>query len=373
MQMKIALLSFHNAANYGAALQAYALQRFLLNNNIDNEYINYINIKRHRSYSMSFLIFESLCKCKIKSFILYTLGAPFLYRRKLSFRKFYCKNLIATKQVFTSSSEAEILNGKYKKFIVGSDQVWNFDNNGNDFAYFLNFVKDNNKKISYSSSFGLSDIPEMLRTQYSQNILKFKHLAVREAYGVKLIKDLTNRDAKLVLDPVFLLSKSEWLSISSNKYFKNKFIFSYTNGESQIDDFLKITNFCFKSMKHYKLSRHTKILDFLSPNTKVKYTMSPTDFVDVVANAHLVVSASFHCIAMSIILNKQFVAILSGDIGKDERILSMLSILGLNDRILSKSMDLDKVNDKIDYNEVNLKILKYKAESINYLLTSISE
>ena len=119
------------------------------------------------------------------------------------------------------------------------------------------------------------------------------------------------------------------------------------------------------------MARNTKISDFLSSKVKVKYTMSPNDFLTTIENAELVVSASFHCISLSIILNKPFVAILVGDEGKDARILNILNYLGLENRIYNENMSLDDVMKPIDYDIINKKIGLFKEESINFLTTAI--
>jgi hypothetical protein len=371
--MKIALLSFHNAVNFGAALQAYALEEVLALANYDCEYINYQNEHRKNAYNMTYHIMLNLKKGKIINAIKHLLGLPFMSLRKYRFNQFYKEHLKCTKKVYSSSLEAQELNNQYEKFIVESDQVWNFENNGADFAFLLDFVTDNNKKISYSSSFGVAIIPELLEEKYKENLLKIKHLAVREKFGADLVKKMTNRDAVLVLDPVFLLSREQWLNLIPAKKIKRneKFIFSYTNRENQLEDFLKQTNYDLEDTKIYKLSRHLTIGDFFSRKVRQKYTMSPTDFIQNLNESELIVTASFHCVALSIILNKQFIAILTGDQGKDERIISLLEITCLQNRIFNSKMTMKKVNESIDYNKVNQIVNEYKEYSLQYLKNSI--
>ena len=86
--MKLALLSFHNAANYGASLQAYALQKYLSDEGYDCEYINYVNSSRAHAYSMTWHIGDSLRHGQLKSAVGYLLGSPFLALRKHRFNKF---------------------------------------------------------------------------------------------------------------------------------------------------------------------------------------------------------------------------------------------------------------------------------------------
>lgn len=368
--MKIALLSFHTAVNYGAALQAYALQKFLMTKGYDSEYINYVNKSRKRQYSMCWHIIGALHHWEIRSAITYFLGSPFLSMRKWRFNKFYRKNLKKTRTVYHSSEEAIELNDKYDLFIVGSDQVWNPIHNGNDAAFLLDFVKDDNKRISYSSSFGLIEINDTHKEVYKRNLERFKSLAVREIIGEKIVENLTGRKAQFVVDPVLLLSKEQWKELMLRKKCKERFIFSYTNREHQIQDFFR-TGYQLNGRKHYKLSRYTKLTDFLNRNVRVKYCMSPESFLYVINNADLVVSASFHCIAFAIIFNRPFVAILTGNTGKDERILTLLKMTHLENRILYHGMTVKEIEEHINYNEVNKLVAEKKEKSILYLLSNL--
>ena len=101
--------------------------------------------------------------------------------------------------------------------------------------------------------------------------------------------------------------------------------------------------------------------------------MSPSEFVSCINYAELVVSASFHCIALSIILNKPFIAILTGDTGKDERVLSILQLLGLQNRIYSPSMTLEEINLPINYESVDEEIFRLRKDSFQFLINSIEK
>ena len=366
---KIALLSFHNAANYGAALQAYALQKALTEKGYDSVYINYQNEHRANAYNMSHFIIDYLRQGKLKSALLYFFVSPFMFLRKCRFRRFYKQYLKCTKQVYSSSKEASALEQQYDKFIVGSDQVWNYVNNGGDFAFLLDFVKNTKKKISYSSSFGVSEIPSYLEDKYREGLQAIKYLSVRERYAVEMVRRIAGREAVLVLDPVFLVSKEDWLSLCHP--IDEQYVFSYTNRPQQFDNFLKQTGLDMSSCLHYKLARATSLGDFFSRSTKVKYSMSPIDFLSVINSARLVVSASFHCISLSIILNRPFIAILMGDEGKDERIQSLLNQLNLQDRIFSSTMTLENVYTPIDYKSVNSKLFSLRKSSLGFLKSSI--
>ena len=371
--MKIALISFHNAANFGASLQAYALQHALEQMGHESEYINYINDTRRHSYSMSFLFWDAIRKHQFSSAFKYLIGSPLLILRKSKFNRFYKRYLHTTKEVYHNSKKASALNPLYDCFVVGSDQVWNPVNNGNDTAFLLDFVEDKRKKISYSSSFGLAELDGEMKERYRKCFSSFYALSVRERLGQDIVYDLIGKRPELVLDPVMLLTKSDWMDMVKNvKAGNEKYVFTYTNRDQQIASFFK-TGYELNGKKLYKLSRFTRPKDFINPKVRVKYWMSPLEFVKVIENAELVVSASFHCLAMAILLNKPFVAILTGNYGKDERLNNLLRMFHLENRALTDAMTEEDILKPIDWEFVNFEIEKRREESLNFLRSAIHD
>lgn len=368
--MKIALLSFHNAANYGAALQAYALQQYLDHQGYETEYIDYQNDMRRSAYDMRFHIHLCIKNHQWLAALKYLFGAPFMQLRKSKFSLFY-KKLRCTKKTYFNAQQLSEIADSYDKYVVGSDQVWNPHNNGNDTAFLLSFVTSDKKKISYSSSFGIATIPDGLKDNYRKYLSAFAYLSSRELFGCQLIKELTGRDSTHVLDPVFLLESEEW-GKCIGKATKDSFVFCYTNRENQLTDFFKTTGYQLQGSKIYKLTRFVKLSDFVSPTTRVKYTMSPEEFLGNIRDSKLVVTASFHCLALSIIFNKQFVCFITGDKGKDERVVGLLQALGLTDRIYTPEMTREDVDRPIDYARVSEKIGELLKQSSSYLLNALN-
>jgi polysaccharide pyruvyl transferase WcaK-like protein len=134
---------------------------------------------------------------------------------------------------------------------------------------------------------------------------------------------------------------------------------------------LSTTGYDVNNKYLYKLSGNLKLTDFIDTKSRVKYTMAPSEFLSVIRDAKLIVTASFHCVAISIIMNKPFVAVLTGNKGKDERLLNILSLLGLEERIFTNQMNEEQVNKPINYVSVNKKIEELKASSMNFLLSAI--
>ena len=367
-------MTFHDAANYGAALQAYALQAYLQGAGYDCEYLDYRNERRRQMYDMGFHIRDNIRRGNFAAALKYALGFPFMEARKRRFAAFRKAYLRVGALECRTSDELKRTLDVYDKFIVGSDQVWNPDNNGEDTAFLLDFVPERNRKIAYSSSFGIDKIPAELRSKYANCLKQIGHVSVRERAGCRLVEELTGRNVPLVMDPVFLPGRGHWDSIagsSSNR--KRPFVFSYTNREGQAEGFFKETGFSLKGMELHKLARQTSPGDFLNPNIKVTYSMPPVEFLRKVRDAELVITASFHCLAFSLIFNKPFVCFLTGDAGKDERISGQLKELDLETRIFRPGMSLEQVQAPIDYARVNAKLSELVARSADYLRSALED
>lgn len=371
--MKLGLLTFHDAANYGATLQAYALQAFLEGEGFDCEYLDYRNERRRQMYDMGWQVADSLRRGEVAAAAKYFLGTPFMQLRKQRFAAFRQTHLKVSSREYRTSEELKAAAGEYDKFIVGSDQVWNPDNNGADTAFLLGFLDDSNRKIAYSSSFGVSDLPAGLKDAYARCLNGIGRIAVRERAGSRLVKALTGRDVPVVMDPVFLPGREAWerlLPPASPGL--RPFVFSYTNRGDQLSAFLESAGNVLKDRDLHKLARQTTLGDFLRRGVQVKYCMSPVEFLENVKNADLVITASFHCLSFSLIFNKPFVCFLTGDSGKDERLAGLLKELGLENRVFRNGMMSEEAMAPIDYDRVNTKLARQIDASKDYLLKSLN-
>jgi coenzyme F420-reducing hydrogenase beta subunit len=151
---------------------------------------------------------------------------------------------------------------------------------------------------------------------------------------------------------------------------KEDYIFFYTNRDSQVRDFWNI-GYKKNGLKSHVLSSTVGIKDFIDKDTSVRVAMAPADFLNEIADAKLVVTASFHCVAFSILFHKQFVVFLTGNRGKDERILNLLHICGLESRIITSKTIADDIEDPIDYGVVDKRLQPYLDYSREYLRRAV--
>ena len=371
--MKVGILTYHNTVNYGAALQAYATQEKLVQLGIAAEIINYTNAYRRSSYSILQLMRRGLRDGQKILAVKVLLGTPLIKLRKKRFAQFYRKRLKLSSKEYTTADQLKADPPQYDCYIVGSDQVWNYDHNGCDMSYLLDFVEDADKTMSYASSFGLSSINPVFQCDYARLLGRIRSLSVREKDGAELVKSLTGREASVVLDPVFLLTKEQWENVADNSIgIKNPFILIYTTKRSHYENFLRVAGQMVKGAHIAHLTTSTRLKDFFEPMTKVVFAASPGKFLGLIKNAGLVLTSSFHGTALSVIFEKQFVSFLAGNEGKDARIVGLLDQLGLNDRIFSYSMTPAQVDNKICYKAVQRRLDLLRKESIGFLENAIN-
>lgn len=354
---KTATITFHKAINYGAVLQTYALQQSILKLGVDNEVIDYSTKAIDDEYR---LIKINSIKSFIKSCIIF----PNFYYKKKNFKKFIDKYIHLTKYLTKSDLTKSDFSDKYDLFIVGSDQVWNYKLINNDATYLLDFVKYNEKKVSYAASFGIDIIPNKLFSWYKNNLNSFNKILLREKTGEKLLNDLLHKKASIVLDPVFLLSQDSWNSILQKTKFddmSNEYILIYMSTP-------KIKKYAYDLSKKYNL-KIFHITDFLL-NQKIKIgnlekELSPNDFISAIKNAKFVVTSSFHGIVFSIIFNKIFF-VDSMDKSKSltsSRQKDILELLEVGDRQISVNKN-DEDFIPIDWTLVNKKLSLERNKSL---------
>tara|TARA_S200000501_G_scaffold377914_1_gene438138 strand:- start:14073 stop:15170 length:1098 start_codon:yes stop_codon:yes gene_type:complete len=348
---KTATLTFQNSENYGALLQAYALQKKLFSIGVENEVLNYRCEYLGKPYGFSAL--------KRKGVIRYFLGIAYsLVRipRKSNFKKF--RSLIKMTRVL-KLDDLNSLNENYDAFIAGSDQVWNDSITNFDSSYYLDFVDSPEKKMSYAASFGFETIPENLKPKYRKLLKEFSVFNMREESGVKNIKMLLNKSANLVLDPTMLLSKKEWDKVASSSVRKNKYILVYQT---------TISSFLVNIVKALSISTGYKIICIPFPlggflKSKFELTAGPGEWIGLIRDAEIVITDSFHGTAFSILYNKEFYVCLTDGV---TRITNLLNLFELDNRICIEYPKLN-LNKKINWDRVNKKLIEERHKSTECL------
>ncbi len=302
--MRIGIVTkYYKNRNYGGLLQSYALSVYLNNQLYNSEQICYDCSPKSNSVLKKRRILQLF---NIKRVITKLIIIPIKRKknkRNFAFNKFDLYIPHSIKVYYRDNINCCI--DDYDLFIVGSDQVWNLD--WFDHNYFLEFVPNNKKKISYAASLGHSSLTEE-RKKYFKNILpSFDAISVREKDAVDLLQPLTDKKVAWVLDPTLLLDKSDWDEICPERRIGKKYLFCYFLGSDK-----RIRKLAKQYAKKHKLKIVT--LPHLCGIAKSDigfgdyklYDVTPNDFISLIKYADCVFTDSFHACVFSTIYNKNF-------------------------------------------------------------------
>lgn len=363
--MKIGILTYHDTTNYGAALQAYALERKIQDLGYDVEIIDYKCEAVTNRYRI-----KKLREIKnVKELIKTILTRKTNIKLKEQFERFKSNSQKISKKSYYKNDIADCLN-IYDKIIVGSDQVWNLDLSGNDETYFLNFIKDPKRKIAYAASFGYSQIPSRYIEKTKKCLENMENISIREIQGKELIEKLLNKKVEVVLDPTLLLEKEDYINLveKPKKTCNKNFILLY-----KMSDTPTLMKFARKLAKETKC----KII-YLNHSYKNQLWMdnirgaSVGEFIWYLENAKYVVTSSFHGVAMSIIFKKNFFYELDNSNGNsNSRTKSLVQLLHLQNREIIDAKN-NEINNSIQYDMVNKTLIEERKKSIDFLTRNLT-
>lgn len=231
---KIGILTFHNAYNFGAVLQAYALKEYLQkNSNCTVEIVNYKNEQIEKEKSRWESLFNNNV---IKELARNFLTTPYYLKLDKVFSKFVNKYLTADNEI----KKEELSSLKYDLYLVGSDQVWNLTLTGNDKTFFCDFAMQESICCSYAASIGSSAFSNEELQNYKQLIDRFALISFREKELVPIFEKIAS-EKKIcsVVDPVFLLKQDEWNSMASSIVRKPYVLFFCVGYNAELDQTLE--------------------------------------------------------------------------------------------------------------------------------------
>lgn len=362
---KIGIITFHRAINYGAALQTYALQKYLNDSNYDAEVIDYRCDHMENLYKVLTIKNKS-----IKQIIRGIINFGFAYNKKNKFYKFLNHNVRISTKVYDKTNIIES-NAQYDKFITGSDQVFNYACSQFDKNYFLDFVKNVEKKFSYAASFGMKIIPEQYIVEYKRLLSTFSELSIRETTGQNIVKNLLGKKTELSLDPVFLLNKEKWEQLAKKPKKEHYILIYKLNTSNLIFDFARKLS---KITGAKIIALNFDLVDQLkTPDIKGVYAASVEEFLGYFKYADYVVTNSFHGTAFSVIFHKNFyVEALQKDFKPNDRVESLLNLTKLTSCKITKLDDCKLKVDR-DFNEADFLIMQQQIIAKQYLERVLNE
>lgn len=368
--MKIGILTFHKAYNYGACLQAYALQKAVEAYGCDVEIIDYITDSQ-KDYTALYTK-RNGPKSIIKNILL----LPFHKKRKLRYKRFnlfYDEEYCVSASSFAFPDELKKIQDYYDKYITGSDQIWNPTKKAEvSPVYFLSFVLNNKKKIAYAPSIGCSEEKDL--APFVKYIEEFHHISCREQRGSQILENLLHEKVPVVIDPTLLIDRQTYFDLIDKKTEKpvrtGPYLFYYSlNGFDKRRENLEIL-FHLSQRFHLKIISLTPEWPIQTKGIEPVLDAGPAEFLSLIKHAALVCTTSFHGTALSIALERPFY-VLEAYSGNDDRKRSLLHFLNLEDRIIKSgngvlSYCLDYENSHITdrLNELRQRSLKYLEHAL---------
>ena len=372
--MKIGLVTIYQVPNYGSVLQTYATQEVLKKLGHECVVINY-KYPNEWHYQHGF----TKRKKSVRGFLGILLGLTPYYRRLKHLDSFRKKYLNLTKEYASHQEVVKENFDEYDLFVVGSDQVWNTKFLKGDPFFLLFFLRKDVRRISIASSFAQKVLDKSFEDLFKAELAKFDALSVRERNGVGIIKNQLriNKDVEQVLDPTLLLSKDDWLRVIPRSKFKprKKYILWYVLSYA-----FQPKPYIIQVAQYYKkmlgdcdiigLEGYCKDMDDESVQMINKEDASISEFIDLFANAELVITSSFHGTAFAVNFGKPLISVVPDNNG-DDRQTSLLRDLNLVDCVASIGRNFKELNPFYDICEEQCVLGSIRAFSLSWIKKNI--
>lgn len=367
--MKIGILTFHCAHNYGAVLQCYALQEYLKSLGHEVYVIDYRPgyIVSHRDYlrfNPKFLVTRQI---KLLPKVFWT-GLKLARVRNRKWIKF---NDFKTHQL--NLYPAKDFNGKgFDLCIVGSDQIWNKHITGGQFEPMYFGVGFRCPVISYAAStisdgFSQEDLAQLKRLLHG-----LQAVSVREERLKNQLAPIADSIISVVADPTILAGVKPFEALVKKDFSsrKGKYLLVYViHDDPNLHRIARV----LAQDNNWNLIEISAGFELKRFSTKI-YDAGIEDFVTLFKNAEFIVTNSFHGTAFSILFSKNFYAVRQHN-GVDVRLDQLLSEFDLLDRFIEPDSDIQALPINIDYMALDQSNNKYIAESeyfINNQLQTIA-
>lgn len=347
--MRIGILTFHFAYNYGAMLQAFALKSFLCKQGYHAEIIPYFPSNFKKCYRISPFIRGISCRRRISNAVRY------LQRMKQArlFETFKDEQLYSqSHKEFDERNRVKDILSSYDAIIYGSDQIWNTDISFNDPIYWG--AEYNKMKISYAASMGRKCVVPN-QEKLLHNLRAFYALSVREPESQSIISSKCGTQSQIVCDPVFLCSRAEWEEEENVINVSQPYVLLYLLQENC--ELQKYT-LLYAQKRGYKIYSIHPTQSIYPKGTEPLRMVGPREFLYLVNHAQCVSTNSFHCVAFSVLFKKHLIHIPSRN--SPERttyLLKMLDVLptnGLYD-VSPNEVNFSSINELISDSKFYLK------------------
>lgn len=322
---KIGIVTYYNALNCGAFLQAFALQSFLKEQGFTPFFIPILKFEQNKTQQedagLTFRnqIFEKLGKCHSML------------------------NIAVGNENF------------YDAIIYGSDEIWNIRNHGWR-PKLWGYGCKSSRKLSYAPCIGNTKFQDFFLFPYIIiGLNRFDSISVRDGYSKKILSHFVKGPIKEVLDPTFLSSYTQYKK--ENVY--GDYVLVYTYG---------LNNSTIYNIKQFAKKRNLKIIctGSYQPWADLCLSADPFEWISLIYNARYVITSTFHGTVFSIICKKQFCVVDTSSM----KVVDVLEKVNLKNR---KSGDITQTfSSDIDYDVVGKSLCVLIDESMDYLLKALA-
>ena len=349
--MKIGILTFHCAHNYGAVLQAYGLQEYLKSCGHEVEVIDYrptYLTRRYEAFPRSGILHNaSLQRWFLRlGTWLFTLpkrvlDLPIRIKRKRNFERFISKKLNLSRERFDENGQVPA--DKYDAIVFGSDQIWSPSlTDGGDPIFLGDFpAPAGTLKIAYAASAGAASATLGENPVFANALRNFSALSVREDNLGASLQPKTDLKIETVLDPTLLVDKSVWDKLAEPPKTHEKYILIYQISYNREANRIAKELAAQLDAKIVEIGLEVRIRQW---DKTQKFTETPEQFVGWFKNATCVITTSFHGTVFSLIFKKPFYYVGNGNAGEN-RPKQILNALGLSAFYISGDTPCPKLSE----------------------------
>jgi coenzyme F420-reducing hydrogenase beta subunit len=358
MMKKIGIITFHKAKNYGAVLQAYALQKYLISKGMNAEIIDYYGsvYDHYKLQERGNLLSKSITKIQNSNL-------------KKTYQKFesFENTFLEKSSKFYSKETISFCQNEYDYFITGSDQVWNPHIVGDDGTFLLDFVKDKKRCISYAASIGVEYLISSEKKWLFDGVNEYLQLSIREESGKRILSEVGLPNSTLVCDPSLLLDQEEYRKIEVAVQVPTKYILVFSFGND------------IELWHQAKVVAEQLGAEIISVNDKISklkditslHGIGPQEWLYLIDNAECIFTNSYHAMMYSIIFRKNFWIADPKD-GTNCRMEELLRYIGCQRRLLT-SVDHVNLQEDIDYDQIEAPLNEFISNSKKFLISALCE
>ena len=350
---QIYILSIFDPTNYGNRLQACALEAAVAS--LTGKEVLSVDCRRPVSKRGVFKIMADLNRVRIES-----KKAPAERRRRFRvFQDEYCAPVVEIAERDVRSITGPV--------VIGSDQCWNPGWGLGASKFGAQCAVGVDKKMAYAASFGIgmSDMPEEWGRRYSEWLGGIKDIGVREFAGGQIVRELTGRDVKVVLDPTMLQTAKWWSEIEERPIIpgidlEGPFCLKYVLGDDTAS--AKIAERCGRD--------GLGLVDL----TDIHLPVGPAEFVWLIRHSALVCTDSFHATVFSLLFHRPFVIYeRQGNAGNmSSRFDTLHALFGINSNRAGKDCFRERCVDEFDWTGFERELEEKRNDSVAWLRAALA-